>query len=136
GEKLDDTGFYAATLEEERLVPNFTADQLIAIYDVSDEVFAATDKAPEAERAQTRRNVIRQIEERLRSQHASAGTGVIVQVVPLYAGGRYSAYVFRRYTDVRLVAAPELQLGYFGGDSDNFTYPRYALDFAFLRVYG
>ncbi|HEY0673185.1 MAG TPA: S46 family peptidase [Longimicrobiales bacterium] len=137
GEQLERTGFYAATPQEERPVPNFTADQLIAIQDVSAEVFAATDRVTgDSARAAARRSVAQRIETRLREQHKQEGTGVLVQIVPLYAGGRYSAYVFRRYTDVRLVAAPELQLGFFGGDADNFTYPRYALDFAFLRVYG
>jgi len=136
GENLLDHGFLAKTLEEERPIPGYYADQLIAALDVSDEVFAAVDAAPESRRDTVRREVARQIEARLRAQYADLGRQLLVQIIPLYQGGRYSAYVFRRFTDIRLVAAAELQMGFFGGDPDNFTYPRHDLDFAFLRVYG
>jgi hypothetical protein len=137
GENLLENGFYAPSLDDERPVANYHADQLIAVSDVSDEVLAAVDRVTtETERRSARTAVIQQIQARLREQHRGQADSLFVEVVSLYAGGRYSAYVFRRYTDVRLVAAAELQLGFFGGDADNFTYPRYALDFAFLRVYG
>jgi len=136
GETLLDSGFYAATLDQERRIPGYYADQLIAARDVSAEVFAAMDRAasPEA-RDQARQAALEGIEARLRREFATLGDRLRIQFVPLYNGGRYSAYVFRRFSDVRLVAAVELQMGFFGGDPDNFTYPRYALDFAFLRVY-
>jgi hypothetical protein len=137
GESLLDDGFYAPTLEEERPIPNYYVDQLVAAEDVSDEVFAATDRASgDEERQALRQEVIQRIQERIQSQHQGGEGTVRVEVTALYNGGRYSAYTYRRYTDVRLVAAVELQMGFFGGDGDNFTYPRYALDFAFLRVYG
>jgi hypothetical protein len=136
GEDLLDNGFLAKALDEERPIPGYYADQLVAALDVSDDVFAVLDAAPEDRRDTARTDVLRQIETRLRAQYADLGAQLLVQVVPLYQGGRYSAYVFRRFTDIRLVAAAELQLGFFGGDPDNFTYPRHALDFAFLRVYG
>ena len=137
GESLLDTGFYAPSLGEERSIPNYYVDQLIAAEDVSDEVLQAMDQATtEAERGQARQRAISGIQDRLAARHSGGEGTVRVEVTALYNGGRYSAYTYRRFTDVRLVAAAELQLGFFGGDPDNFTYPRYALDFAFLRVYG
>ncbi len=136
GETLLDSGFVAWTLADERQIPRYYADQLVAALDVSDEVFAAMDRAADdTGRAAAREAVYSEIETRLQGQYAELGEQLRVQLVPLYNGGRHSAYVFRRFTDVRLVAAVELQMGFFGGDPDNFTYPRYALDFAFLRVY-
>lgn len=135
GETLLDDGFWAGSLEEERRIPDYWADRLIAVQDVSDEVFAALDRAADDdERQRLREQVTASIQQRLVAEQGGGGD-VRVQVIPLYDGGRYSAYVFRRLSDVRLVGAVELQAGFFGGDPDNFTYPRYALDFAFLRVY-
>ncbi|MBT8397386.1 MAG: S46 family peptidase [Gemmatimonadetes bacterium] len=137
GESLLDDGFYASSLEEERSIPNYYVDQLIAAEDVSDEVFRAVDQAMgDAAKEAARREVISRIQERISSGHAGGEGAVRVEVTALYNGGRYSAYTYRRFSDVRMVAAAELELGFFGGDPDNFTYPRYALDFAFLRVYG
>lgn len=137
GEALLDNGFYATTLDDERRIPRYYADQLLAIEDVTDEVFAALDRATTAEeRDRARREAFQQIERRTRQRYQGQADSLRVQIIGLYNGGRYSNYIFRRFTDVRLVAAAELQMGFFGGDADNFTYPRYDLDFAFLRVYG
>jgi Peptidase S46 len=137
GETLLDDGFFARSLAEERPIAGYYADQLVATLDVSDELFAAVDHAAtDDERDRARRAATDAVIARLRAEHGARGDSIVVQVVALYHGGRYSAYVFRRFTDIRLVAAAELQMGFFGGDEDNFTYPRYDLDFAFLRVYG
>ena len=126
---LTENGFFAPTLEEERRVPGYYADQLVGIEDVTDEIVAAEATAQtDAERAQARQDAIEAIEGRLLE---AAGNGHVIEVIPLYHGGLYSAYTFRRYEDVRLVLTPELQLGFFGGDTDNFTFsalcPRYDL---------
>ena len=126
GEGLLDQGFYAMTLEEERAVEDLYVDQLIAIVDLSDEVEAAS----EGEREQ----VLERASTRIAGQYGQEDS-VVVETILLWHGAKTSAYVFRRFTDVRLVMAPELQMGYFGGDSDNFTFPRYALDMSFYRVY-
>ena len=137
GENLLDNGFYAPSLEEERPAEGLYADQLIDIIDVTDEVYAALDSAQtDAERADVRQQAVAQITEQITEDEGGAEENIEVEVISLYNGGQYAAYVFRRYPDVRLVMIPELQLGYFGGDADNFTYPRYALDMSFFRVYG
>jgi imidazolonepropionase-like amidohydrolase len=136
GETLLDSGFVARTIAEERRIPNYFADQLVAVEDISAEMNAAIDAASTAaDREAARRRVASEAQVRLRQRFAASADSVVVQIVPLYSGGRTSAYVFRRYTDIRLVAAPELLMGFFGGDWDNFTYPRYSLDFAVMRAW-
>jgi hypothetical protein len=136
GESLLDDGFIARDLADERGVEEFEADQLVEIVDVTDEVNSALDALPAAQRGEGREALLAAIEARILGQRGGEGSGFAVEMVSLYNGGRTSAYVFRRYTNAKLVAAPELQMGYFGGDPDNFTFPRYALDFAFFRIYG
>ena len=135
-ENLLDDGFYAVTLADERPVEDFEADQLIEIVDVTEEIRAAVDAATGAQaRSALRDSLTEAVGERIQEERGGEEAGIEVEVVSLYNGGLYSAYVFRRYARARLVMAPELQLGYFGGDPDNFTYPRYSLDFAFFRLY-
>ncbi len=136
GEDILDNGFFAQNLDEERPVKNFHADQLIDIIDVTKEVNAKLDTVPLARREDVRKTVLDSIQARVLAEHGGKKAGIVVQMISLYDGGRTSAYVFRRYTNVKLVAVPELQIGYFGGDYDNFTYPRYNLDFSLFRVYG
>ncbi|HMB90435.1 MAG TPA: S46 family peptidase, partial [Rhodothermales bacterium] len=136
GENLLEEGFYATSLAEERRADNMYADQLFAIEDVTDEVYAALENAQtDAERAQARQDVIEQIQTRIGEAAGGEDAGMHVEVISLYHGGRYSAYTFKRYDDVRLVMVPEVEVGYYGGDADNFTYPRYVLDMTFFRVY-
>jgi len=131
GEDLNANGFIAQTLEDERPVPGLYVDQLVLFKDVTDEVIDEINKGTsDEERAKFENEIISKIEER-----EATATGLEVAITPLYNGGKYSLYGYKRYTDVRLVLAPEDQLGFFGGDPDNFTYPRFNLDCSFFRVY-
>jgi hypothetical protein len=123
GEDLNETGFFALSINEERKVPGLFVDQLVLIKDITDEI----DKGKTTSNVES---IISEIETR-----ESEKTGLIVSVTSLYNGGKYSLYGYKRYNDVRLVFSPESQLGFFGGDPDNFTYPRYNLDCTFFRVY-
>ena len=104
---------------------------LTSIEDVTARVNAAVkpDMTP-AEAEKARRAVMNTIE-----QESHDKTGLRSDVVTLYQGGLYHLYRYKKYTDVRLVFAPEQQIAFFGGDPDNFEYPRYDLDICFFRVY-
>lgn len=131
GEDLHKTGFFAQTLQDERPVPGLYVDQLVLIQDVTKEVQDAINAAQtDADKVSAKKDKISEIEARTRKE-----TGLEASVVTLYSGGEYSLYGYKRYNDVRLVFAPENQIGFFGGDYDNFTYPRYNLDCTFFRVY-
>lgn len=136
GEDLIADGFYAATLEEERRIEDTWADQLIEIRDVTDRVYEALEGVAGTQaRGERRTEVTEEIVAEITEEFGGEEAGYNVEMVELYAGGRYSVYIFKRYTDIRLVASPELQLAYFGGDWDNFTFPRYDLDMSFYRIY-
>lgn len=125
-----ETGFVAASRAEEVRCPGMYVDQLVAIEDVTAKVRAAVTASSPEEQVAQRGAVIEQLQAECRER-----TGLTCQVVSFYNGGMYSLYTYRRYDDLRLVMAPELQAAHFGGDLDNFTYPRYAVDVAFLRAY-
>lgn len=123
-------GFVAASPAAEKKCPGLYVDQLQSIEDVTAEVRAAvTAPAPAAQVAQ-RDSAIGAIQ-----KACDASTGLHCQVVTFYQGGMYSLYRYRRFSDLRLVFVPEEQTAFFGGDPDNFTYPRYDLDISLLRAY-
>jgi hypothetical protein len=131
GEDLHESGFIAPTLQDERPVPGLYVDQMVLFKDVTDEIIDAINQGKtNEERAKIENDKIAEIEDREAKE-----TGLKVSITPLYNGGKYSLYGYKRYTDVRLVFAVEDQMGFFGGDPDNFTYPRYNLDCSFFRVY-
>jgi hypothetical protein len=124
-------GFYAATLDEELPAPDLELNQLVSIEDVTDRVNAAVGAdMPAAEAFAARRAAMAQIE-----AASLAETALRSDVVTLYGGAKYHLYRYKKYTDVRLVWAPESDIAFFGGDADNFEYPRYCLDVCLFRVY-
>jgi hypothetical protein len=124
-------GFYAKTRAEELKCPDLELNVLQSITDVTDRVAAAVKPgADPAAAAAARRAVLSQIE-----KESFDKTGLRSDVVTLYQGGLYHLYTYKKYTDVRLVFAPEVAIAGFGGDTDNFEYPRFDLDVAFFRAY-
>ncbi len=125
------TGFYASAPDQEMKSPDLEVNVLVSMENVTDRVQAAVKnvKGAEAEFS-ARKAAIAAIE-----RESQEKTGLRSDVVTLYQGGEYWLYRYKKYTDVRLVFAPEQQIAFFGGDPDNFTYPRYDLDLALFRVY-
>ena len=124
-------GFYAATIAEELKCPDLEINILVSYEDVTKRVLGAVKPGTtDAQATEVRRAQIAAVE-----KESTDKTGLRSEVVVLYRGGEYWLYRFKKYTDIRLVFAPEEQLAFFGGDYDNFTFPRYCLDVSFLRVY-
>jgi V8-like Glu-specific endopeptidase len=124
------SGFYAKSEEEEQRCPEMEINQLLEITDVTAQVQAATAGRSGKDLTEAQRAVTANIE-----KACATSENLRCEVVSLYHGGRYDLYKYRRYQDVRLVFAPEFAIAFFGGDPDNFEFPRYDLDVSFLRVY-
>ncbi|HEX2869322.1 MAG TPA: S46 family peptidase [Ignavibacteriales bacterium] len=132
GEDLANTAFIARTLEEERKIPNYSAEQLVYIKDVTKEVQSAISSGKtEKEKIALRDTKLKELKDEYEKQ-----TSLKCDVVSYYNGSLFFVQGFRIYNDVRLVFQPEENIAYFGGDPDNFTFPRYNLDCTFLRIYG
>ena len=125
-----ETGFAAGSMTEEKKCANMFADQLQSITNVTDRVRKAVTATAPAKQVEQRTAEI----DRIQKECAQQPTDVC-EVVTFYQGGMYSLYKYHRWTDIRLVMAPEEGIAFYGGDPDNFTYPRYDLDLTLLRVY-
>ena len=126
-----ETGFQARTRAEEVKCVDFELNVLMSIEDVTQRVNAAVTSGMSTDDAQrARRAVMNTIE-----KESLDKTGLRSDVVTLFRGGEYHLYRYKKYTDVRLVFAPEVAIAFFGGDPDNFEYPRYDLDICLFRAY-
>jgi V8-like Glu-specific endopeptidase/molybdenum-dependent DNA-binding transcriptional regulator ModE len=124
------SGFYAKSDKDEVKCPEMEVNQLVAITDVTDRVLGATKGLTGA-----KFNEANKAEQSKIEKECAKSDDLRCDVVTLYRGGRYHLYKYQRYQDVRLAFAPEFASAFFGGDPDNFMFPRYDLDVTFLRVY-
>jgi hypothetical protein len=124
-------GFSAAAQSDEKACPDLEVNALLSTSDVTSKVNEGIGAdMPSSDATRKRKASTARIE-----KECSTSTGNRCDVVTLYSGGQYSLYQYKKYTDVRLVFAPEFRIAQFGGDPDNFTYPRYCLDFSLFRAY-
>ena len=128
-------GFTAATRENELRCQGAHASVLMATENVTDRVTKALAGTPPDKTTTVRNETLTNLESQCEATATKSGSPLACEAVTLYQGGQYWLYKYRRYTDVRLAFAPEAAVAAFGGDPDNFQFPRWCLDFALLRVY-
>jgi hypothetical protein len=127
---FQESGFYAKTAKDEVKCPGMEIDELVDIADVTDRVNGATKGLSDEAFNDAQKAELSKIE-----KACATSDDVRCDVVTLYHGGKFHLYKYKRFQDVRLVFAPEFAIAFFGGDPDNFMFPRYDLDVSFLRIY-
>ncbi|HMS15455.1 MAG TPA: S46 family peptidase [Planctomycetota bacterium] len=125
-------GFVATDMGMEARLPGCEVEQLISMRDVTSIMNEGINEDDDAATVASRRRDNRR---QLESQARTENPGLKIQIVSLYQGAQQMLYVYKVWEDVRIVVSPHLQTAHFGGDPDNFTYPRYSIDFAFCRAY-
>jgi len=123
-------GFYAASPDQEIKSPDLEVNVLVSMENVTERVRSKLKGIETGKEFAVRKAVMAEIE-----RESTEKTGLRSDMVTLYQGGEYWLYRYKKYTDVRIVFAPENQIAFFGGDPDNFTFPRYDVDFALFRIY-
>lgn len=132
---LIEAGFLAPDRSRELACDTQIADVLVRLQDVTADVLAATRGKPQRDANEARKQELTRLEQACEERTRAAGEPHKCEAVTLYDGGQYFLYEYRRYDDVRLVFTPEAAIAAFGGDPDNFQFPRWCLDMAFLRAY-
>ena len=133
-DNLVENGFNADGRAGERKCPGSLVSVLIGIEDITAQVNAATAGLPDAKANEVRKQTLSRLESACTASKNKGGASAC-ESVTLYQGGQYFLYKYKRYDDVRLVFAPEQAIAAFGGDPDNFNFPRWSLDFSLMRVY-
>jgi hypothetical protein len=133
---LLELGFRASARKEEQRCPAQHADVLVGTENITDAVLKADSGLSDAAANRARKKLLTSLEQACEQASARAKSGKLeCQSVRLYQGGQYFLYKYKRYSDLRLVFAPEADIAAFGGDPDNFQFPRWSLDFSILRAY-
>ena len=139
GKSLVEDGFVAQRREDEMRCGTQIADVLVEMENISPKVIAATRGMSDKEANEARKRTLTQLEQACENASAArkgrAASALKCETVTLYEGGQYFLYKYRRYSDVRMVFAPEAAIASFGGDPDNFQFPRWCLDMSVLRAY-